>query len=282
MPAIVRRNLAEPDEVRELPLAHTAIMRVGSHLIGRGVLQPGWRWSTHMGPAMGTELCPVHHLQLLQSGRFAFRMADGEEIVLEPGDIADIPPGHEAWVVGDEPVVLLDIAGNIEAIGLPQEHERLVTTLLMTDIVDSTKTAERLGDQAWKQLLREHDRVTRGLLERYRGTEVDTTGDGFLAMFASAASALRSALAIRDGVRAIGLEVRIGVHSGEVERTGSSITGININATARIMALAGASQILVSTVARGLADGSGLSFRDAGRHEVKGLERPIEVAELVG
>ncbi len=280
--AIDRKNLADPDEVRELPLAHIALTRVGTHSVGRGVLEPGWRWSTHMGPMMGTELCPVHHLQLVQSGRFRFRMADGTETELGPGDVADVPPGHDAWVVGDEPCVMLDIAGNIDTIGLPQEHERLVTTLLLTDIVDSTKTAERLGDQAWKQLIGEHDRINRVLIERYRGSEVDTTGDGFLAMFASAASALRCALAIRDGVRSIGLEVRIGVHTGEVERTGTSITGININATARIMSLAGASQVLVSSVARGLADGSGLSFQDAGRHEVKGIERPIEVAELQG
>ncbi len=280
--AIDRKSLADPDEVRELPLAHIALTRVGTHSVGRGVLEPGWRWSTHMGPTMGTELCPVHHLQLVQSGRFRFRMADGEETELGPGDVADVPPGHDAWVVGDEPCVMLDIAGNIDTIGLPQEHERLVTTLLLTDIVDSTKTAERLGDQAWKQLIGEHDRINRVLIERYRGTEVDTTGDGFLAMFASAAGALRCALAIRDAVRSIGLEVRIGVHTGEVERTGTSITGININATARIMSLAGASQVLVSSMARGLADGSGLSFQDAGRHEVKGIERPIEVAELQG
>jgi class 3 adenylate cyclase len=282
MGVIERKNLAEPDVIRELDHARVTLTRVGMHAIGTGVLQPGWVWSTHMGPLMGTDLCPVRHLQLIQSGRFAFRMEDGEEIELQPGDVADIPPGHEAWVVGDEPCVVLDIAGNIDVIGLPQEHERLVTTLLFSDIVDSTKTAERLGDRAWRQLLAEHDRIVRVQIDRYRGTEVNTTGDGFLVTFASAASAIRCALAIRDSVKAIGLEVRIGVHSGEVERSGSSITGININATARIMALAGASQIFVSSVARGLADGSGLSFEDAGRHEVKGLERPVEVAAVLG
>jgi class 3 adenylate cyclase len=281
VPAIDRKNLATPDEIRDLPFADTSLTRVGTHVVGRGVLRPGWRWSTHMRPSMGTEWCPVHHLQIIQSGRFGIRMMDGEEVELVPGDIADIPPGHEAWVIGDEPCVMLDISGNIESIGLPREHERLVTTLLFTDIVDSTKTAERLGDQAWKQLLREHDRVTRTQIERYRGDEVDTTGDGFLVMFASAGSALRCAVAIRDAIRTLGLQVRIGVHSGEVERTANSIAGINVHAAARIMALAGASEILVSSVARGLAEGSGLSFRDAGRHEVKGLERPVEVAELL-
>jgi len=282
MGVIVRKNLSEPDEVRQLDHWTATLTRVGTHAIGTGVLQPGWVWSKHMGPVMGTDLCPVRHVQLIQSGRIAFRMADGEEVELQPGDVADIPPGHEAWVVGDEPCMVLDIAGNIDVLGLPQEHERVVTTLLFSDIVDSTKTAERMGDQAWKQLLAEHDRMVRVQIERYGGTEVNTTGDGFLVTFASAASAMRCALAIRDRVRALGLEVRIGVHSGEVERSGSSITGINIHAAARIMALAGASQIYVSSVARGLADGSGLSFEDAGRHEVKGLERPVEIAALLG
>jgi class 3 adenylate cyclase len=282
MSAIQRKNLGQPDESREPPFAHTSLTQVGTHMIGRGVMEPGWRFTTHMAPLMGTTLCPIHHLQLLQSGRMGIRMADGEEIELVPGDITDIPPGHDAWVIGDEPAVVLDIAGNVSGMGLPVEHDRILTTLLMTDIVDSTKTLERLGDQRWKQLLREHDRLTRMLIDRYRGTEVDTTGDGFLARFASAVSALRCAMAIRDAVRSMGLEVRIGVHSGEVEQIGPTITGLSINATARIMALAGASQILVSSATRGLADGAGLSFRDAGSHALKGFERPIEVAELVG
>jgi class 3 adenylate cyclase len=282
MGVIQRKNLGQPDETREPPFAHTSLVQVGTHTIGRGVMEPGWRFTTHMAPLMGTTLCPIHHLQLLQSGRMGVRMADGEELELVPGDITDIPPGHDAWVIGDEPAVLLDIAGNVEGMGLPVEHDRILTTLLMTDIVDSTKTLERIGDQHWKQLLREHDRLTRMLIDRYRGTEVDTTGDGFLARFASAGSALRCAMAIRDALRSMGLEVRIGVHSGEVEQIGATITGLSINATARIMALAGASQILVSSATRTLADGGGLSFRDAGSHEMKGFERPIEVAELVG
>ncbi len=88
-------------------------------------------------------------------------MDDGEELILEPNDVADIPPGHDAWVEGDEPVVLLDIGGNIDAIGVPREHQRIVTTLLMTDIVDSTRLASELGDQAWRQRLADHNRVVR-------------------------------------------------------------------------------------------------------------------------
>ena len=146
MGAIRRKSFEDADGVREFPLLTVSLARIGSHTIGRGVVEPGWHWAEHLAPAMGTDLCPVHHVQVLISGRFAARMEDGEEVMFLPGDVMDIPPGHDAWVVGDEPAVLIDFAGNIGALGLPREHERMVTTLLMTDIVDSTPTARRLGD----------------------------------------------------------------------------------------------------------------------------------------
>lgn len=282
MAGIERKSFLRPDERREPELAVLDLAKVGNYLLGHGVLFPGWRWTTHMGPLMGTRSCPVHHVQLLLSGQFAYRMDDGEEVVLQPMDVVDIAPGHDAWVVGDEPAVIIDIAGNIGSIGVPQAHERILATMLFTDIVGSTSTAERLGDSAWKQLLADHDRVTRSQLDRYRGTEIDTTGDGFLVTFSSAANALRCAIGIREAVRAIGLEVRIGVHAGEVELIGSQIAGVNVHAAARIMSLAGPSQILASAIVRGLADGSGLAFAEFGRHAVKGLEQPIEVVELLG
>ena len=281
MGQIQRKNLGEPDEVRPYVHGVGSLTRVGTHTIGRGVLEPGWRWTTHMGPVMGTPSCPVHHVQLLVSGRFGVRMDDGEELILEPNDVADIPPGHDAWVEGDEPVVILDIGGNIDAIGVPREHRRIVTTLLMTDIVDSTRMASELGDQAWRQRLADHNRVVRTHLVRADGTEVSTTGDGFLATFGSAAAALRAAAAIRDAVREVGVQIRAGVHTGEVELLPGDIGGIAVHAVARIMALAGASEVLVSAVAVGLAEGSGVAVEPAGSHAVKGLERPIEVYRLV-
>jgi class 3 adenylate cyclase len=229
---------------------------------------------------MRTESCPVHHVQVLLSGRFAVRMDDGEEVAFEPGDVMDIPPGHDAWVVGDEPAVLLDFAGNIDLLGLPREHERMVTTLLMTDIVDSTRAARRLGDAAWKQVLSDHNRLVRAQLLRFGGFEVNTTGDGFLATFRSAVAALRCAAAIPSALADTGIEVRIGVHTGEVEPIGNDIGGLAVHAAARVMALAGPSEVLVSAMTAGLADGSGLAFESRGPMEVKGLDRPIEVYRL--
>lgn len=275
-----RKSLDRPDELRRFPLGGE-LTRVGSSVIGRGVLEPGWRWSTHMRRVMGTPSCPVHHVRVLLAGRFAVRMDDGEELEFAPNDVFDVPPGHDAWVVGDEPVVLIDVAGNIGAIGVSQEHERVVTTLLMTDIVDSTRMASGIGDQAWRQVLGEHNRIVRAQLDRYRGVEVNTTGDGLLATFGSAAGALRCAAAIREAVGEAGVQVRIGVHTGEVEVMGSDIGGIAVHAAARVMALAGPSEVLVTSATVGLADGSGLRFEDAGRHDVKGLERPVEVYRLL-
>ena len=281
MGALRRKNLAAPDELRRYEHGIGELTRVGTYTIGRGVLEPGWRWSIHMAPVMGTPSCPVHHLQVLLSGRFGVRMDDGEEIELVPNDVVDIPPGHDAWVIGDEPAVLLDIAGNIDAIGVPRERQRMVTTLLMTDIVDSSGMATRLGAHPWQQALADHHRAVRVVLDRFDGVEVNTTGDGFLATFTSAAAAVRCAAAVRDAVRQLGLEVRAGVHTGEVDVMPEDIGGIAVHAVARIMALGGASEVLASAVTVGLVEGSGLRFESRGIHELKGLDRPVEVHRLL-
>ena len=275
--AIKQKSFDTPDEVRRFPKGSITLVRVGSVTIGRGTLEPGFRWSTSLKPIQGTPSCQIHHLQLMLQGRFHIEMDDGETAEIGPGDVFDVPPGHDVWVVGDEPVVVVDVLGNIGALGAPGEHERLVTTLLMSDIVDSTPTATRLGDAAWKQVLAEHNRLIRAQFDRFRGTEVNTTGDGFLAMFGSAAGAIRSAVAIRDAVRDLGIELRIGVHTGEVEVLPNDIGGVAVHAASRIMALGRASEIIVSSVTRGLVEGSGFRFEERGRHNVKGLERPIEV-----
>jgi len=275
-----KKSFDAPDDVRRFPNGIVDLVHVGSVTMGRGVLEPGFRWSTSLKPIQGTPSCQIHHLQLMVQGRFHVEMDDGEAVEFGPGDIMNVPPGHDVWVVGDEPVIVVDVFGNIGALGVPGEHERLVTTLLMSDIVDSTLTATRLGDAAWNQLLAEHNRLIRAQLDRFRGTEVNTTGDGFLAMFGSAAGALRCALAMRDATSGLGIEIRIGVHTGEVEVLPTDIGGVAVHAASRVMALGGPSEIIVSSVTRGLVEGSDLLFEERGSHHVKGLERPIEVFAL--
>jgi len=278
--AIQQKSFDTPDEVRRFPKGVVDLVRVGPVTLGRGILEPGFRWSTSLKPIQGTTSCQIHHLQVMLQGRFHVEMDDGESVEFGPGDVMNVPPGHDVWVVGDEPVIVVDVLGNIGALGAPGERERLVTTILMSDIVDSTLTAARLGDAAWKQVLAEHNRLIRAQFDRFRGSEVNTTGDGFLATFGSAAGAIRSAVAMREAARGLGIELRIGVHTGEVEVLPNDIGGVAVHAAARIMGLGRASEIIVSAVTRGLVEGSDLRFEKRGSHQVKGLERPIEVFVL--
>jgi class 3 adenylate cyclase len=142
---------------------------------------------------------------------------------------------------------------------------------LFTDIVNSTSTAAKLGDRVWRELLERHHAAVRGLLARYRGTEVNTAGDGFFATFDGPARAVRCALAIAEAVRPLGLEIRAGVHTGEVEQIDANIGGMAVVLGARIGAMADASEVLASSTVKDLTAGSGLVFEDRGEHALKGV-----------
>ena len=149
--------------------------------------------------------------------------------------------------------------------------DRVLATVLFTDIVDSTRRAAEIGDRDWHALLDAHDAVVRAQLSRFRGREVNTSGDGFLAMFDGPQRAIRCAMAIRDAVQALGIEVRAGLHTGECEVRGNDIGGIGVHIGARVSALAGPNDVLVSSTLRDLVIGSGLEFDDRGTHELKGV-----------
>jgi class 3 adenylate cyclase/pimeloyl-ACP methyl ester carboxylesterase len=149
--------------------------------------------------------------------------------------------------------------------------DRVLATVLFTDIVDSTRRAAEMGDRDWHALLDAHDAVVRAQLARFRGREVSTSGDGFLAMFDGPQRAIRCAMAIRDAVQALGIQVRAGLHTGECEIRGDDIGGIAVHIGARVSALAGSSEVLVSSTLRDLVIGSGLQFEDRGAHVLKGV-----------
>jgi class 3 adenylate cyclase/pimeloyl-ACP methyl ester carboxylesterase len=149
--------------------------------------------------------------------------------------------------------------------------DRVLATVLFTDIVDSTRRAAQMGDRDWHALLDAHDAIIRSQLARFRGREVNTSGDGFLAMFDGPQRAIRCAMAIRDAVQALGIEVRAGLHTGECEVRGENIGGIAVHIGARVSALAGPNDVLVSSTLRDLVIGSGLEFEDRGTHELKGV-----------
>jgi class 3 adenylate cyclase len=278
MTRLEHASLLDPANQRPLSRATGAAVLVGGLAVGRAMLEPGWRWSQDVKPVVGTEWCEAHHLHILVSGRFAVRLADSDEVEeFAAGEVFDIPPRHDAWVVGDEAVDLIDVSGNVVQFGEPPALARQVATLLMSDIVDSTPTAARLGDARWRQTLADHDRIVRRQIERFRGRVLDTTGDGFFVAFDGAAAAVFCAQAIRDAVRRLDLQVRVGVHTGEIETTADGVRGIAIHALARIMSAAGPSEILVSPITKALTEGTDLRFVDRGPHSLKGIASPMEL-----
>jgi class 3 adenylate cyclase len=148
---------------------------------------------------------------------------------------------------------------------------RRISTVLFTDIVGSTQVIAGLGDAEWRSLLRSHDDTVRSLLRAYQGTEIDASGDGFFAIFEGGASAVECAAAMTSAIKDLGLQIRAGVHTGEVELDGEAVRGIAVHIGNRIMGLAQPSEVLVSSTVRDLASGSGLRFEDAGEHELRGV-----------
>jgi class 3 adenylate cyclase len=178
------------------------------------------------------------------------------------------------WIEDPEPFVAA-IEGFLGSVRREQEDlDRMLATVLFTDVVGSTQRAAELGDKRWKELLERHSTAVRALLARYRGTEVKTMGDGFLATFDGPARAVRCAQGICEAVRPLGLEVRAGCHTGEIELLGADVGGIAVHIGARVGALAEPSEVLVSSTVKDLVAGSGLSFTDRGEHELKGVPGP--------
>jgi class 3 adenylate cyclase len=151
------------------------------------------------------------------------------------------------------------------------EPDRVLATVLFTDIVDSTAKAAELGDARWRELVQAHHGLVRRQLVRHRGTEIDTAGDGFFASFDGPARAIRCACAISEGVRDLGIEIRAGLHTGECERIDNKVGGVAVNIGARVAAEAGAGDVLVSSTVKDLVAGSGIAFRERGVAELKGV-----------
>jgi class 3 adenylate cyclase len=271
MPGVISKRFDEPDEVVTLPLAREEVVILGEVHLGRTTHEPGWSWAEHVKPVAGTPSCLFHHQGFVVSGRMQIETDGGAVRILGPGDAFDVQPGHNSRVVGDEPCVTIDFVG-VRGWGRPPEFgERVVATLLVTDIVDSTGAAVRLGDAQWKALLGRHADRVRLELDRFRGLEIDTTGDGFLVMFDGASRAVRCAAAIAVAADGDGLQIRAGIHSGEVEREARTLRGVAVHAATRIAALARPGEVLVSDASVALLEGSSLELENAGEHDLRGL-----------
>ena len=254
---------------------------IGEATVARGVYQPGWRWSVDMRELAGTPTCRLHHLGYAISGELRVETDDGQAIDVQPGSIYEIPPGHDAWVVGDEPFVTIDWTSGHTWLAQDVLAESIVVTVVLTDIVDSTAILSEIGDWAWRERLATHHAGLRAQLNTFRGRQVKSTGDGVLAVFDSPSRAVRAAAAMSRAARAIDLPIRIGVHTGEVELVGDDIRGLAVHAAARVMSLGGADDVMISSTTQGLLEGSSLKLEDAGTHELKGLPGPRRIYRLV-
>ena len=273
------KNLTRPDEVLEFPGIRVQQVDLGDVTVGRIVTEPGWRWFTHVRPHVGGDWCEARHVGVVLSGRFEIVMRDGTTLQFGPEDVFEIPPGHDGYTVGDEPCVQIEWSGVRAFAGfrLTGAYNRALVTLLFTDLVDSTVMANRLGDVAWRDLLSTHYESARAELERHRGHEVNTTGDGLLATFDGPAAALHCAAAIGRAATRAGLRIRASVHVGEVELVGTDVRGIAVHEAARILSEAAPDEILVSATTRALAGGSVGSFRERGSYALKGLQGDWEL-----
>lgn len=271
-PHLQRKGFAQPDQARGFPNGKIDVIQLGEVAVGRFLFQPGWRWSVDVASIAGTRSCQHRHLGYTISGSLHVRMDDGSELVIRPGDAYEIPPGHDAWVEGNEAWDSVEFTSARTFAVSPEElGERTLATILFSDIVDSTATLARLGDRAWAELLEEHNSRIRTAIDQFRGREMNTLGDGFLALFDGPARAVRAAGSMDQAVADLGLRLRVGIHTGELEIVGGQARGVAVHTAARVSSLAGPGEVLVSATTHDLLDGSALSFEPHGEHELKGL-----------
>ena len=277
------RSFESPDEVIEIEGVRSEIVGLGGITLGREIHQPGWRWSTHVRPVVGTEWCESRHVGFVLRGQLHVETREGVEFDVGEGDVIDLPPGHDAWVVGDEVFETLSWMGaRTWLMPLHALKERVLVTLLFTDIVDSTGIALRLGDQSWTDLVTSHNQRMADVVDQFRGRIAKLTGDGMLAVFDGTARALRCAITCNKAAADLGLSIRAAVHTGEIEVVGDEIQGLAIHEASRILELAQEGEVLVSAITADLAMDTALSFEDRGEHQLRGVgshRRLFAVAE---
>ncbi len=245
-------------------------------------MSPGWRWSKDVRPIAGTEWCEYHHLGIMLQGEMHFITADGMEMELKAGHVYEILPGHDAWVVGDESVVQYDFAG-VRTFALPAANraERVLATLVVTDIVDSTPTAERMGASAWATALADLNAASRRQIDKFRGKVGATTGDGLIAMFDGAERAIRCGAAISAEAQRLGMGLRVGVHTGEVEILTDDLRGVAVHIVSRVCGVGAAGEVVLSGTTHELVADSDLRFEDRGTHELKGVSGARQIWALL-
>jgi class 3 adenylate cyclase len=239
------------------PSAGAALLRMNAEIDVRDVL-PAIHVPTLIIHRSGDRFIDVDH------GQYLARHIEGAKYVELPGD-------DHLWYVGDQGEILDEIEEFLTGVRPVPEVDRILATVLFTDIVDSTKKAAELGDRRWRRLLEDHHNVTRKELERFRGREVKMLGDGILATFDGPGRSVRCAHALRDALRSLGIEIRAGIHTGECEVMDGDVGGVAVHIGARILGMASPGEVLVSSTVKDLVSGSGIAFEDRGAHQLKGV-----------
>jgi class 3 adenylate cyclase len=244
-------------------------LQATSPSVARALLATTWRDDARQ--ALSAIQAPT--LVVHRRGDRAMRLAHGRYLAdhIPGARLVELDGEDHVWFAGDTDAFIDEIQEFLTGVRPIAESDRVLATVMFTDFVDSTAKAAAAGDTRWKSVLDEHDALVRRQLERFRGRYVNTTGDGVLATFDGPARGVRCAQAICDGVRALGLEVRAGLHTGEVELRGEDIGGIAVHIGQRVSALAGPGEVLVSRTVTDLVAGSGLEFEERGEHELKGV-----------
>lgn len=250
------------------PASARAWFRITMEIDVRNVL-PAIRVPTLVIHRSGDRVIPI------ESGRYLAEHIPDAKLVEVPGD------DHFPFV-GDIDSIVDEVEEFLTGSRRAREPDRVLATVLFTDIVDSTGLAAELGDRRWTELLAEHHRVVRAELERHRGKVVRVEGDGTLSTFDGPARAVGCATAIRDAMRPLGVEIRAGLHTGEIELAGSGVEGIAVHIGARVSALAAPGEVLASSTVKDLVVGSGIEFADRGAHELKGVPGEWRLYGVVG
>jgi pimeloyl-ACP methyl ester carboxylesterase len=250
------------------PKAAADLLRMNSYTDVREVL-PSVRVPTLVLQAVGDR-----DVQSVEGRYIASHIAGAKYVEFPSGD-------HFFWASYQEEI-LAEIQDLLTGVRPPPGHDRILATVLFTDIVEGTKKAAALGDRRWRDLLESHHALVRAELARYRGTEQDTAGDGFYVAFDGPARAVRCAFAVRDGVRRLGLEIRAGVHTGECEVLAGKLGGIAAIIGARVKDLAGGGEVLATSTVRDLVSGSGLTFAERGAHALKGVPGEWRLFSVTG